>query len=68
MFVEMSGAEDEAEVEFKNSHLFEILDRFENTIRIHVQLPISANGQPCNCHFERFTFCALLFLVFVCPK
>lgn len=43
IFVEMSGAEDEAGVEFKNSHLFEILDRFENTIRIHVQLPISAN-------------------------
>ena len=42
----MSGAEDEAEVDFKNSHLFEILDRFENTIRIHVQLPITANGQP----------------------
>lgn len=43
IFVEMSGAEDEAEVDFKNSHLFEILDRFENTIRIHVQLPITAN-------------------------
>lgn len=42
MFVETSGVE--AEVEFRNSRLFEVLDRCENTIRIHIQLPLSLNG------------------------
>lgn len=42
MFVEASGVE--SDVEFQFSRLFEVIDHYENTIRIHVQLPVGSNG------------------------
>ena len=45
VFVECSGLEEDPEGRFAETRFYKMLDRYANTIRIHVSLPPMENGR-----------------------